>query len=173
MDLGIQISLEGGEKLGTFLDTFPEKTSIALLRALKRGTDAARTETNRLVARDIGIKVSRVRQDTRTIAPTGSTLAGEVRASLKRIPLIELKQKMPPHSFIATMRSGHTGIFKRDIPTRSRAGKRSPSPGLPITELRKTSVGHVAAKYVEPILARGGDQYEAEMNRQLDRILRV
>lgn len=157
------MSLEGGEKLSSFLDVFPAKASISLLRSLKRGTDAARTETNRLVAKDMGLKVGDVRKRTRTIPPTGASLAGEVRASLTRVPLIEFgKKKRPAQAFIATMpRSGHTGIYRRKSRRR-----------LPIVELRGASVGHSAAGHVKEILARGWERSQSELNRQLDRLLR-
>lgn len=155
------IDLVGAKLVDEFLEAFPAKASVAIRRAISRGTDAARTQANRLAAKDMGLKVADVRKRTRTIPPKGDSLTGEVRASLERVPLIEFsKKKRPGHAFTATMRSGHTGIFKRK--GRSR---------LPIQELRGSSVGHVVLKHVAEIFRRGAEQSEVEMNRQLARLI--
>lgn len=73
-----------------------------------------------------------------------------------RIPLIEFRARGPrpsrgkgrgvrytlpggrgvaPRAFLAELRSGHTGVFQRVRPTRSRRGLPSPAPALPIDQL--------------------------------------
>lgn len=148
--------------LGAFLDAAPTKTSIALLRALKRGTKSARTHAARVVSRDMGLKVGEVRNRIRLKEPTGQTLTGELGGSLKRIPLIKLKggrKRRPRHAFIATMPTGHEGVFKR-------AGSKR----LPIRELFGPSVGRVFDLHRGEIMARGEEVTTAELDRLLDRI---
>jgi hypothetical protein len=81
-----------------------------------------------------------------------------------RIPLIEFRARGPepsrgkgrgvrytlpsgrglaPRAFIATMPSGHRGVFARLRPTRSRRGMASPSPALPISQLYGPSLYRV------------------------------
>ena len=158
---GVRIDVDTKE-LGDFIDAAPKKTSIALLRALKRGTKSARTHAARVVSKDIGLKVGDVRKRIRLKEPNGQTLTGELRADLKRIPLIKFKggrKRRPRHAFVATMPTGHEGIFKRR--GRSR---------LPIRELFGPSVGRVFDLHRNEIMARGEEVVAAEIDRQLKRI---
>jgi hypothetical protein len=110
----------------------------------------------RLVAADMQLKSSVVRDRIVITEATSNRLAARLDASLKRIPLIDFgaKGKEPsrgkgrgvtaktvtriyPHAFIATMGSGHRGVFQR-----KQGAKR-----LPIFELKGASVGEVFSKY--------------------------
>ena len=168
-------------RVGDYLDNFPKQTGIALLRATKRGTLAANTLAASLVAKDTGLLVRDVKSRIRVKAPTAQTMAGELRANLRRIPLIKFKAKGPepsrgrgkgvtagakgrrttiPSAFIATMSSGHRGVFKREGKARG-----------PISQLYGPSVGHVFVKHESEIVARGEEQLLGELNRLLDRIM--
>lgn len=163
------------KKVSAALESAPGKTGLALLRALKRGTKAAGTAANRVVAKDMGLKVGDVRKRIRLKAPTAQTLTGELMASLKRIPTINFGARgtargvtyrgkggrsLIPHAFIATMPGGHAGAFKRK--TRQR---------LPIRQLYGPSVGRVFDNHAEDIMARGEEVVMAELDRQIDRML--
>ncbi len=168
-------------RVGDYLDNFPKQTGIALLRATKRGTRAAQTTANRVCAKDMGLKIGDVRTRIRRKEPTGQTLTGEVRASLKRIPLIKFGARGPepsrgrgrgvtargkggrsriPSAFIATMPTGHRGVFKREGTKRG-----------PISQLYGPSVGRVFVAHEGEIAARGEEQLLGELNRLLDRIM--
>ncbi|MGI0149487.1 MAG: phage tail protein, partial [Thermoplasmata archaeon] len=130
----ISVQIEGASKVGVFLEAFPKETGKAILRALKRGTTSAATHANRVVSAEMGLKVGDVRKRIRVVEPRGETLTGEVRGSLKRIPLIEFGARGPepsrgrgggvsyrigsggrgrhPHAFITTVGS-HRGVFGR------------------------------------------------------------
>lgn len=167
------------KKVDAALENSPKKTGIALLRALKRGTKAANTLAARLVAKDMGLKVSDVRTRIRLKEPTAQTLSGKLGANLKRIPLIKFGARGPepsrgrgrgvtyrgksgrsrhPRAFIATM-GGHRGVFERKGTAR-----------LPIRQLYGASIGHVFAQHRGEILARGEEQVMKELDHQLDRI---
>lgn len=157
-------------RVDDYLNVFPGRTGIALLRATKRGTKAAATMAKRVVAKDLDIKASDAQKAIRVIDPTGQTFTGEVRATLKRIPLIAFKArrwKTIRGAFIATMPASsegqsrrHRGVFKRERKRR-----------LPIGELYGASVGHVFVKHQGEIAARGEEQLLGELNRLLDRIM--
>lgn len=188
--IGMKVEVES-DGLQLFLDKFPRQTSIAMLRAVKRGTMAARTEASRRAASDTGLRVSAARKRITMVPPNGATLEGQIRVSLKRIPLIEFGARGPnpsrgrgrvtvksqggrktvPGAFIATMPGGHTGVYKR---TRaSGPGRRGKPPNrsqLPIVQLRGPSIGRVVDNNAGEIMAKGASVTEKELNRQLDRI---
>lgn len=172
----------------------PRKTSIALLRSLTSGTRSAHTLAGRLVAKDMGIKVGDAKESVRVNLPTGARLEGQIAGGLKRIPLIKFGARGPepsrgrgrgvtyrgkggtkrlPHAFIATMPSGHRGVYMR---TTTRAVRRGPPPmrsALPIRQLFGPSIGRVLDRNKKEILARGEEQTTKEFNRQINRILGV
>ena len=111
--------------------------SRAAPAALNRTATSKRSQAVKLVAADLGIKQATVRERMNIRRATGSNLESAVQASGKRIPIIELKptpstvirpqpgkgvryfnpfkggRRLIPGSFIAQMRSGHVGVFKR------------------------------------------------------------
>ncbi len=162
------------KKVSAALESAPKKVGIALLRSTKRGTKAAQTIAKRVVAKDMGLKVSDVLKYIRLKEPTAQTLCGELRASLKRIPLIKFGARggrggvryrgkggrsRHPHAFIAKMPTGHIGVFERE-------GTKS----LPIRQLYGASVGRVFSEHQGEILARGEEVVNAELDRLVDRI---
>ncbi len=164
------------KKVSAALESAPRKTGIALVRALKRGTRAAGTTANRVVAKDMGLKVGDVRSRIRIKAPTAKTLTGELRANLKRIPLIKFRARSTrrgvsyrgksgrsrhPHAFIVKMPAGHIGVFER----------KEGAARLPIRQLYGASVGRVFDLHAAEIMARGEEVVTAELDRLADRIL--
>jgi len=178
MSLTVEVD---SKRVNAALDAAPKKTGIGLLRALKRGTKAAGTLANRVVSKDMGIKVSDVRARIRLENPNAQTLSGKLHASLKRIPLIKFGARGPepsrgrgrgvtykgkggrsrhPHAFIATMPGGTRGVFER----KEGAGR------LPVRQLYGASIGRVFDEHRKEIMARGEEQVLAELDHQLDRI---
>ena len=93
----LNIEVDSKEVTAAF-EVAPKKTGVALLRALKRGTKSAATHANRVVSKDMGVKVSDVRAKIRLENPTAQTLSGKLRANLKRIPLIKFGARGPEPS---------------------------------------------------------------------------
>lgn len=178
--MGLEFGVEK-DQVDQFLTLAPKKTSLAVLRAIKRGTMAARTEAARTVSKDMGIGVSVVRKSILMTLPSGGTGAvGILRASLKRIPLFLFKAKGPYPSrgkgrgvtyrkgggranirdaFIAKMPSGHMGVFKRSGRAR-----------LPVNQLFGPSIGRVFDLKRKKISQTGAEATEKELDRLLDRI---
>lgn len=169
------------KRVSAALEAAPKKTGVALLRAIKKGTKAARTLASRIVSKDMGIKVADVRTRIRIEDPTASSLSGKLRASLKRIPLIKFGARGPepslgrgrgvtykgkggrgrhPHAFITTMPGGHRGVFARKAEGR-----------LPVRQLYGPSIGRVFDENRKEIMERGTAQVLTEFNRLIDRIL--
>lgn len=156
----------------------------AAARALNKSLTTARAVMARNVSGDVGLKVGVVKDKIRTEAATKDSLVARLTISGARIPLIDFNARGPvpsrgrgrgvttrmrggkgryPHAFIATMSSGHTGVFQRV--RRSR---------LPITELHGPSLPFVFAKHIPAGLAAGhtalAKNLASELNFELRRI---
>jgi len=137
------------------LDGIKNGQQRAVTRAINRTLITWRAEAARLIRVDTGLKVGVIKDAMRINNANFSRLAGSVIVTGKRIPLIEFGATGPepsrgrgrvtyrvgpgrrttvPGAFIATMHSGHRGVFKRRSPRR-----------LPIVELRGPSLPKVAA----------------------------
>lgn len=142
----------------------------AAKRAVNRATTSARVVMVREVARDLGLRQADI-QDAISVRAaiqlSPDRIAAQIRATGKRIGLIKfgarqtrtgVTAKLPggkgkyPSAFIATMGSGHTGVFLR------KGAKR-----LPIVELFGPSVPKVFEKYIPLGAARGLEQLMKNM----------
>ncbi len=121
----------------------------AATRAVNKTLRPVQSAAVKTIAKDIGVKQKFVRQATKVKRASFANLSGFVEASGKRLPIIQIDPKAKqdatgvsykshggrqhiPHAFVARMKSGHEGVFKR-------LGKAR----LPITELRGPSIPKV------------------------------
>lgn len=144
-----------------------QKTPQAVRRSLKRAGDSGRIEMARLVAADTALGVRYVRDQIKVEQPSDLSLFISVTG--KRLPLIQFRARGPEPSrgrgrgvsynlgtgggrgriadaFIATMGSGHRGVFKRAPGARTVRTAKGRS-GLPIIELYGPSLVKVFEKY--------------------------
>jgi hypothetical protein len=134
---------------------------LGTMRALNRSMATARTQAVREVAKELGIAQAPIRERIVQDRATLKRLETTLRFTGKRLRLIDLGAKQTATgvtyrghggralvrgAFLATMQSGHTGVFKRKLPTLSRKGRPRSSPALPIRELYGLSVPFVATK---------------------------
>lgn len=148
-------------------------------RALNRSITSGRALAARLISREMGLKVSTVKAALRTTSANQNHLTATLTASTKRIPLIQFNARGPepsrgkpggvtaklkggpgryPHAFIATMPTGHRGVFTRPDGVRRRRGAAPNRSQLPIVELKGPSIWR-AFEQVEPeVRARTGEQ---------------
>lgn len=128
----------------------------AIPRAFNRAATSARAVMARAIAKDMGLKQAAIKEAIKIVEATPEKHEARLEASGKRIPLIDFGAKGPepsrgrgkgvrartpqsrtyPRAFIATMRSGHRGVFQRKGKTR-----------LPIVELHGPSLPFVFDKY--------------------------
>lgn len=157
------------------LDRLKERAPYVCARALNRSITSGRVVMTKAIAQDLGLQQQVVREELviGEAKPTKLTATLTVRG--KRIPLIDFRARGPepsrgrgrgvtarlpggagryPHAFIATMRSGHRGVFQR-----TGAAKR-----LPIHELRGPSLPFVFDKYI-PL---GLERCEAVLYKNLE-----
>jgi len=171
----ISIELTDADELQFDVRAYPPRADRILVRALNRGINSGRTFMQREIARDTGLRVGDARA---AIVMREATIAhpeAKLTASLRRIPLIDFRATATrrggvrarltggaghyPHAFIATMRSGHRGVFQRVDRAR-----------LPIRELHGPSLGHVFAKYRAAALARAEESFRTNLDHELSRL---
>jgi hypothetical protein len=146
-----------------------EATPMILARSLNRAGVSGQTALVRAVAADTGIAHKNIKREiqldkaTRSLPIVAMTIRG------RRIPLIAFGARGPEPSkgrgkgvtyrlpggrgrvgeaFIATMQSGHRGVFRRKpgFQRSTRHGPPPTRPQLPIMELRGPSLPHVSEK---------------------------
>jgi len=160
-----------------YLREFPQRAQRALLRAMNRSIKSARTVMVREIAKDTGLKSKDVRDALVLREAFATRPEASLAAKLKRLSLIDFRAKGPEPSrgrgrgvtyrlpggkgrvenaFIATMHSGHRGVFKRK--TRARLG---------IVELKGPSLGHVFAKYRPLGLARAREVFDTNFAHEM------
>lgn len=157
----------------------------AAVRALNRSADSGKVLAVRAIANDLGLSQSEELTRGKSLddlvgvkyASAGSLVA-KVSPSRTRIPLIRFKATGPypsrgrgqgvrasvgpgrrtvyPHSFIATMPSGHTGVFKRTEPGR-----------LPVAELFGPSPAKSFRKFKYIVWTRGIEQLRKNLRSEI------
>lgn len=156
-----------------------KKAPVAQVRALNRAIASANVAMVRAVADDLGVKQGVVKDRTRIEQATPQKLRARIYANAKRIPLIDFGAKGPepsrgrgrgvtvkssggrrtiPNAFIATMRSGHRGVFQRVAGASGRRGPGRNRSQLPIRELFGPSIWQVFRKLEHIGIARGREQ---------------
>jgi hypothetical protein len=159
------------------LEAYPKRAERASVRALNRAAKSAKTVMARAIAKDLGIKVGAVNKRISISKASIARFFVKIGASLRRIPLTEFGARGPvpsrgrgrgvsyrlpggrgrlPHGFIATMPSGHKGVYTRKTTRR-----------LPITEHHGPSIGHVFAKHSKIGLARAQEQFAKNLKHEL------
>lgn len=155
-------------KVTAKLQRLRTQTPIAVTRALNKSIASGRTVMAREMSRDLGLKVGDVRDQIKVIEASPTRLEAKLSASGKRIPLVAFGASGPEPSrgkgrgvsyrlqgqrrrissaFLATMPSGHRGVFLRKAKGR-----------LPIRELLGPSLPKVFIKFRPLGLARAGEQ---------------
>jgi hypothetical protein len=157
MSLDLEITLDV-EPFIRDLKALGKRGPFALARAINRGAAAGKTAMSRAIMADTGLGSRFTKDEIKVTTASADNLVARVSVKGRRIPLIGFKARGPEPSrgrgrgvsytlptgrnrienaFIATMGSGHRGVFKR-------TGK----PRLPIIELFGPSLPHVFEKHL-------------------------
>lgn len=169
----IRVEIAGANELVVDFKDAPRRVQLASARAQNRAIAAARTLMVRAIAQDVGLKSGDVKNALPMREATFNRPA-ELAASLKRIPLMKFNARQTGRgvsyrlgrggrarlekAFIATMGSGHAGVFMRKP-----GAKR-----LPIREHYGPSLGRVFAKYRKQGLARAQEIFEKTFAHELE-----
>ncbi len=167
----------------------PRSVDRAIVRALNRSIGSGRTVMTRAIAADLGLRAKDVRDKIRLTEATQTRPEASIGASLKRIPLINFRARGSEPSrgkgrgvtyrigavtgriesgFIATMSSGHRGVFERKNAAGStRKSRGAWGPNLPIKEKFGPSLGRVFGKYRPAGIARVREQFLKNFGHEL------
>lgn len=172
------VEIEGAEAIAIDLRDYPSKVTKALVRALNRSINSGRTVMVREMAGDTGLKSKDIRDALTMREASASRPEASLGATIKRIPLMKFNAKGPvpsrgrgrgvtyrlrggrgrvENAFIATMQSGHTGVFRR-------VGKAR----LGIIELLGPSLGQVFKKFRPAGLARAYEVFQKNFDHELN-----
>lgn len=158
----------------------PKAMPRVISRAINRTISPAKTAVSRGIRQEVNIKAGDLNKKIKVEKATFGKWEGRIKLSTKRIPLEDFgaKQtakgvsykikkaggrKVISSGFIATMASGHTGVFKRKGKTR-----------LPIQEKFGPSIGIVfkrANRLVQKVTADAYKNLEKNIDSQIRFIL--
>jgi hypothetical protein len=159
------------------------KAPVAIARSLNRAAKSAHTAQARAVAQDMGIPVGTAKKAMRIEEATAGALVSRVEARGARLPLIAFRARGPepsrgrgrgvtarlpggagryPRAFIATLQSGHRGVFER-ASALTRRSRGAWGKNLPILEKHGPSIPHVFNKHRAVGIAAG----EASLTKNL------
>jgi hypothetical protein len=152
-----------------------QKFPFAIRRALLRAGNSGRSVMVKAIAEDTGLPQKQIRDEIKVNVVGDSGVQLEVQG--RRIPLIAFKARGPEPSrgkgrgvsyrlpggrgraetaFIATMRSGHRGVFKRVTKAR-----------LPVVELRGPSLAKVFEKFLPLGAARAQEALTTNLRSEI------
>jgi len=161
------------------LRDIPKALPKVMSRGLNRTATSARTQISRSLAKEIGLKIKDVRGKLSLQRATYSNWRSAVGVSSKRFGLIKFRARQTKkgvtykkgrkrilfrHAFIATMKTGHRGVFLRKGPAR-----------LPIQELKGPSLAQVykgARDDVNRIQAESAKRLAKNIHDQVNLILK-
>jgi hypothetical protein len=162
----------------TIAETLRAKLPGAIRRALMRSATTVRAEMARLIVQEIGLPVGKVKDEIRLVDLGGTEVQFQLKAG-KRIPLIQFGARGPepsrgrgqgvtyklgsgrgraPKAFIATMPSGHRGVFQR----------REGADRLPIIELHGPAIHTVFEKYAPMGAARAKEILQKNLEHEIE-----
>lgn len=166
---GFRVTQQSGE-LRASLRGLPDLVAVAKVRALNRTAIAVRAVAVQAIAANLGVPQSTVRDAIVIRQATRGNPSAIIEASGSRLPLSAFRARqtargvsyrigaqgrsLAPSAFLATLKSGHQGVFRRragqgPLPTRRRGRRKPPAAGYvmvgrkPIDELRGPSLPRV------------------------------
>jgi Prophage minor tail protein Z (GPZ) len=180
MAASIEVKFEA-TRAEELLKQYPKRVERATMRALNRALTSGHTELARLISKDMGLKVSVVKAALKSTPATPARLEVRLAASAKKLPLIKFGarqtrsgvsynigtggggRKALAHAFIATMPTGHSGVFTRI----GKFGRRGNPKLEKIGEKFGPSIGGVLAKYRNQGIAKMREAFESRLAHEL------
>lgn len=150
----------------------------ATVRAMNRVIDMARTEAVRKIREKYSFPATLVRSTLITYKASPQRIEAVVRGRGRRTRLIDMQarqtrqgvtvrigktRKLIRHAFIATMKSGHTGVYIRTTKKR-----------LPIKELYTISIpeGFASKTVMDALTEKVRDVFPGRLQHELDWLIR-
>lgn len=170
------------------LPAWEARTQASLLRATNAAGSSAlramRAEGSRGIRESKGIQATQIDRALATIPPRGDQFVWKLVAKAKPLPLIAFgarqttrgvsvevtkgKRMIIAHAFIATMQSGHRGVFMRQGNKQiMRRGRYKGKARQPIKERFTASVASALAGVAPRVLERGESVFRSTFSRML------
>jgi hypothetical protein len=176
------LTYEGFNESAADYREMPVRVRGAVVRSLNRAIVSGQAAIARLIAGDTGLKVKDVKTAFSLDKASDGRPSASVAAGFKRIPLIQFNvkdssskltkalgggvsytignvRKSIPNAFVATMKTGHRGVFVR-------VGKKR----LPIRELYGPSIGKVFLKFQDQGQSRAEEAFLGNFEHELGRL---
>lgn len=138
-------------KVLLFYEDLPRQfVDVAAVRALNRTATTVRAEAARRIGREYNIRIGAAKDEMKIRRATAADLKAAVVVSGRPIPLVEFDarqtaagvsvkvkgtRKVVGHAFLATMKTGHQGVYIREIKGSAKRPGR-----LPIRQLYSLSL---------------------------------
>lgn len=128
MAVDVRVSIDFSAFDAALTELGPKNFNAAAMIAVNETARQVNSKAASLVAKEAGFKVADVRKRLRMIKATRTTLTAIVRGSGRAMPLSTFgarqvakgvsanawgHRKVYPGAFLATMKTGHRGVFKR------------------------------------------------------------
>jgi len=171
--MGFKLSTAAKE-LSKEIDSIAKKLEIAGVRALNKTATQSRNLASKNIRQVLNLKASRIKRILKITRASKNKMVSSVRAGYQPIPLIyyngvrqvkkgvsvtmrkDKSRKVFKGAFMATMPSGHKGVFRRKSKAR-----------LPIKELKGPNPQKVFAENIGIITQQSGDILERVYNNEL------
>lgn len=172
MGVGINVTLDHSAFDRALEQLSGREFNRAATRALNDTARQANRAAARMIAKESGAKVSRVRKFMSFHPARADRLVAEIDVSGRPVPLVEFQarqtakgvtarawgvRRLYPGTFLATMATGHTGVFRRQRRGGRRVGR------FPIEELHGPSFPAIF----------GGDRVRSEFQTTVSQRLPV
>jgi hypothetical protein len=168
-------------KVLLFYEDLPRQyVDVAAVRALNRTATTVRAEAARRIGREYNIRIGAAKDEMKIRRATRDDLKAALVVSGRPIPLVEFDarqtaagvsvkvkgtRKVVAHAFLATMKSGHEGVYIREIKGSAKRPGR-----LPIRQLFSLSLPaaftqeQIMSALMEIATGRFGDALQQEMH---------
>jgi hypothetical protein len=164
----------------------PRIMALANARALKRAIISTRAYLSSALNKETGVRVKTIKGHIAIMHATPDKLEATVRVDGIPVKAIEYRAKQTPTgvifgtgssrgflkgAFLATMKTGHRGVYSRQRPSRSRKGKPRSSPALPIFERygKPLSIIALRTEILKSALAVGEESFRKNLVHELRR----
>lgn len=183
----MEITSQGGELVLQELAEYSPRVLKALLRAMNRGLATGRSTAAKLISAEVGVSQKDIRAAMTYQEATGSRLVARLGLSNKKIPLSKFNARGPEPSkgrgrgvswrigavakrdttlFLATMRSGHRGVFERFGPSTSKS-RGAWSKNLPLQQKYGPSLGYILEKKRQAVEAAMMASFQKNFDREM------
>lgn len=171
------------------LEALRGRANVAFANAMNGTIATCFFETTQGLAKDLGLDPKRVGEGMSVVKAGPMHLYAAVSVSSERLPLTLFSpeqtatgvayrlrggQGFVPHAFLATMRSGHQGVFRRRSLERPERRGRKGS-WLPIDELRGPSLGRafIAPRMVDMLHGVVRREFPVKLAREVENLSRA